>query len=255
MADIELPSVTLCAAASVNVPATVAALRACLDKISFADCLLFSHGGAPVSGTGIRLVPISRLSSSRDYSEFILRGLADHLQTPHCLIVQWDGFVLHADQWDPAFLQFDYIGAPWPQFSDGFDVGNGGFSLRSRRLLDACRDPRFRMEGAEDLAICRTNRDLLETEHGIRFADRLIAEQFSYERTTPSEPTFGFHGVFNMADAIGVDRFWEIYLDLDDRATVFVDYWPIARQLGHGPNPGKRRIQLTVDRIAELFRG
>ena len=37
----------------------------------------------------------------------------------------------------------DYIGAPWPHFRDGHNVGNGGFSLRSRRLLEACRELPF----------------------------------------------------------------------------------------------------------------
>jgi hypothetical protein len=251
MARRDLPSVTLCAAASVNVAATVSALRASMEGVAFADCLLFTDADVPVAGTGIRLVPIPRLNSSRDYSDFIVRELGEHIRTSHCLIVQWDGFVIHPERWDPAFLEFDYIGAPWPQFEDGRDVGNGGFSLRSRRLLQACKDPRFILEGPEDVAICRLNRSLLEEQHDIRFADRAIAERFSYERRTPEGPTFGFHGVFNLIDAIGVHCFWDLYRSLDDRKTAFFDYWSILRQLGSAT----RRAKFTADRLAALFGG
>lgn len=221
---------TLCAASSVNIDATVEALRASADQIDFAECLLFTDADVSLPD-GIRNIPARRFNSGRDYSHFLLEGLVDHVRTPHCLIVQWDGFVLDAGRWNPAFLDYDYIGAPWPQFHDGHDVGNGGFSLRSARLLQACRDVRFKVVHPEDVAICRTNRLLLENEHGIRFADRQVAERFAFERTTPRTRPFGFHGVFNMISMLGVERFREIYGILDDRQTVFRDYALLMRQL------------------------
>lgn len=251
MARLDLPSVSLCAAASVNVAATVSALRASMEGLAFADCVLFTDADVSVAGTGVRIAPIQRLSSSRDYSDFMVRDLAMHIGTSHCLIVQWDGFVINPERWDPAFLEFDYIGAPWPQFEDGRDVGNGGFSLRSRRLLQACQDPRFVMDGPEDVAICRLNRAMLEEQHGIRFADRAMAERFSYERSMPMQPTFGFHGVFNLIDTIGAHRFWDLYLSLDDRKTAFLDFWPILRQLGSA----QRQAKFTADRLSALLGG
>ena len=53
------------------------------------------------------------------------------------LLIQWDGYVVNPEAWDPAFLGCDYLGAKWYWHDDGMRVGNGGFSLRSRRLLDA----------------------------------------------------------------------------------------------------------------------
>jgi hypothetical protein len=253
MGRLELPTVTLCAASSVNVPATLAALRSCLDQADFAECMLFTDAAELAADPAIRLVPIARLNSSQDYSRFILRELVDHIRTDYCLIVQWDGFIIDAGQWRAGFLEFDYIGAPWPQFSDGHDVGNGGFSLRSRKLLKACRDPSFREEHPEDIAVCRTNRDLLESRHGIRFADRSTAGHFSVERAAPASPTFGFHGIFNMSNALGGDRFWQIYSTLDDRRTAFTDYGLLMRQLGRGRDPTARRARLTWDRVANFF--
>lgn len=251
---IDLPTVTLCAAASVNVDATIEALSTCLKQIEFGECLLFTDRVVRPLHPAIRVVPISALKSTKDYSDFLLYRLGDHLRTEHCLIVQWDGFVLDANLWDPTFLQFDYIGAPWPQFQDGHSVGNGGFSLRSRKLLTACRDPRFSGGHPEDVAICRTNRNFLEREFGISFADRGTASRFSFERTDRIEPTFGFHGVFNLIKTSGADRFWQIYGSLDDKHTAFVDYPLLMCQLGTGKDAFKRRLRLTLDRLGDLRR-
>jgi len=248
-----LPEVTVCAATSVNVSATIAALRRCTDQADFADCILLTDVAVD-PGPGIRAIPIERLSSGRDYSRFMLRRLIDFIGTAHCLVVQWDGFVLDATQWDQAFLDFDYIGAPWPQFDDDRDVGNGGFSLRSRKLLEACCDPAFQLAHPEDVAICRTNRKLLEEEHGMRFADRRTAERFSFEREQPNEPTFGFHGVFNMISALGPDAFWEVYRTLDDKSTALLDYRGLMSQLRSGRASTSRRYELTKDRIGAMLR-
>jgi len=61
-----------------------------------------------------------------------------------CLLVQPDGFVINPDKWDNQFFEYDYIGAPWEQVPHSYldpwgkphRVGNGGFSFRSKKLLD-----------------------------------------------------------------------------------------------------------------------
>jgi hypothetical protein len=249
---LHLPRITLCAATSVNIEATLAAVEACTDRIAFGDVALFTDANPQRLPANTRIVPITRLCSSADYSRFLLNELAEHLQTDHCLIVQWDGFVVNEDAWDPAFLDFDYIGASWPQFDDGHDVGNGGFSLRSRRLLEACRSQEFVHSHPEDVAICRTNRTFLEQRYGIRFADRATADRFSFERSAPSAPTFGFHGVFNMASVVGEEKFWAVYRTLDDRNTVATDLPLILRQI-RGRNRFTRRVRLISDRVQDLL--
>ena len=47
--------------------------------------------------------------------------------------------MLDGAAWRPEFLDYDYIGAVWPHVLDKYNVGNGGFSLRSKALLEACR--------------------------------------------------------------------------------------------------------------------
>jgi hypothetical protein len=79
------------------------------------------------------------------------------------LVAQWDGFVWQHRMWDPAFLDYDYIGAPWPahltrgEQHRNHRVGNGGFSLRSRKLQQfLAEDPRVEVTDNEDVVICRS---------------------------------------------------------------------------------------------------
>jgi len=214
---LKLPDVTLCAVSSVALPQTVRALTLSREQADFAETFLFTddEGSVPAS-IDVRAIPC--LQSIADYTAFMLTDLGRHIHTSHVLIVQWDGYVLDYRGWTPAFLDYDYVGAPWPQFSDGHEVGNGGFSLRSRRLLEACaeisdgRTP----DKAEDVLICRDYRPLLESDYGLRFAPRSLAERFSFERTARRGDEFGFHGIFNMPEVMGDDAFRAFYTGLPD---------------------------------------
>ena len=153
---IMLPQVTLIAATSVALEATLSALRKSMQHLSFAKVILFSDHmpeGSDISG--INWQQIGPLKSSQDYSRFMLRQLHGYIDTSHVLCVQWDGYVLDPNGWCNSFLEHDYIGAPWPQFDDAYTVGNGGFSLRSRRLLQACTKLNAETEQGEDVTICR----------------------------------------------------------------------------------------------------
>ena len=250
-----LPDVTLCAATCVNVPATIEAMERCLAVARFGRVLLFTDDKSDRPTAGVERIAIRPLTSSRDYSRFVLQDMVDWVETSHCLIVQWDGFILNAESWSADFLDCDYIGAPWPQFRDGHDVGNGGFSLRSRRLMEACRDPRFIDTGqAEDVVIGRANRSWLEQELDLRFADRALASRFSFERDRTVAAPFGFHGVFNLPEAIGADEFWHLYRGLDDTGTVWIDFAPLLRTILRGPDGLRRAALFILDRLSRSFR-
>lgn len=227
---LHMPDVTLCAVSCVNIEATFKAMEASMRNIRFGACKLLTDVPVVSSNPAIEIVSIAPLRSSQDYSAFVLQQLPDHVSTSHCLIVQWDGHVLDARRWRPEFLEYDYIGAPWPQFGDGHDVGNGGFSLRSRRLMEACRAPGFHTMHPEDVAICRRNRSWLEAR-GMRFAGSDLAGRFATERSGNLNLSFGYHGVFNMPKAVGQADFWKIYLSLDDRKTVYHDFAIIVRDI------------------------
>ena len=247
-----LPQVTLCAATSVNVKATIYALEASLAQIDFAACKLFTDAPVTPSHPDISIVPIGRLGSSAAYSSFLLSQMVDHVETSHCLVTQWDGHVIDAGRWRPEFLDHDYIGARWPQFDDDHDVGNGGFSLRSRRLMKACCNPQFKAVHPEDIAIGRTNRIWLEGR-GMRFAPRELANLFATERTGDLQTSLGYHGVWNMPRAIGVEAFWRVYSELDDRSTVSHDFSSILNDVRHGPGGRLRMARMIADHMKYRF--
>ncbi len=174
--------------------------------VDFADCVLFTDPAFDVvPPLGLRIVPMD-IRSVEAYSQFMLRGLSPHVQTSHLLVVQWDGFVLDAAAWEESFLDWDYIGAPLRDEPPSRMVGNGGFSLRSRRLLTALQDPSLIARHPEDNCICHDHRKRLESEYGIRFAPPEVAARFSFERLAPTGTTFGFHGLFNFERVMAPDE-------------------------------------------------
>lgn len=247
-----LPQVTLCAATSVNVTATVRALEVSLAQVDFAACKLFTDVSVMPPHAGISVVSIPRLGSSAAYSDFMLSQLVDHVDTSHCLVVQWDGHVLDAARWRTEFLDYDYIGASWPQFAEGRNVGNGGFSLRSRKLMKLCRNREFQAFHPEDIAIGRANRTWLENR-GMRFAPRALADLFAAERSGDLTASFGYHGVWNMPRAIGTEAFWQVYRGLDDRGTVRHDFASILKDVSHGPRAVLRMARMMVDHMNDMI--
>lgn len=213
---LELPDVTLLCVDTRTPALGIAAMQHCQRQVRFADALLFTDPARlPMAPPGIRLVPL-QIDSVQAYSDFMLRGLLPHVATSHVLVVQWDSFVLDAAQWDPDFLAHDYIGAPWRNEPPERAVGNGGFSLRSRRLLLALQDLTLVMRHPEDLCICHDHRARLEREHGIRFAPLALAQRFAYERLLPTGPTFGFHGLFNLHRVMAPEALHALVQSLPD---------------------------------------
>lgn len=249
-----LPQVTVCAVSSVNLSATIRSLEACLAQIEFAEAILFTSADVQSHDPHIKVERIERLTSSAAYSNFVLTKIADYVTTSHCLLVQWDGHVIDASRWRPEFLEYDYVGASWPQFDDDHDVGNGGFSLRSKQLMEACRDPDFVSHHPEDLAIGRTNRAWLEAR-GLRFAPRNVADLFAAERAGDPATSFGYHGVFLMPPVLGTEVFWQIYRALDDRSSLRPDFANILGSLKNGRSPTLRSLYMIVTWIVDSLRG
>lgn len=243
----ELHDVTLVAATSVAMSATIEALEASMRQARFAEVLLLSDR-APPAGTdrAISWREIDPIASRGDYSRFMLRDLSEQIGTNYALCVQWDGFVLDGGRWDPKFLHYDYIGAVWPQFHDGHAVGNGGFSLRSRRLLDACRTLPDNRVDAEDIVICRLCRPRLE-QMGITFAPENVAKNFAYERTVPEGGEFGFHGAFNLVRLLPAANSLRLFKSLESGMLARKERLEILRWASaHG------RIRLALEMLRRL---
>lgn len=211
-----LRDVTLCAVTGRLVPPTLAAMERARGCVTFGDMLFVTDQPGQLDAPhGMRVVTVPDLQSRESYSLVLQRALTPHVRTDFVMIVQWDGYPVRPANWTDRFLDHDYIGAPWPQFAPPRAVGNGGFSFRSRRLLEACLDPRFVPEHPEDINICHRNRDLLEGTFGLRFAPAELAARFSYERSGVAAETFGFHGLFNMPAELGMSAFLALFRTLD----------------------------------------
>lgn len=212
-------SVTLVCVAGVQIQKALSALLISAYRLGFGKIIFVTPRIKPLKlGKFSVERPInSRLDSLEEYNRYILYKLSHHISTAHCLLIQADGYVLKGKLWRDEFLQYDYIGAPWPieenRYIDPFGnhqrVGNGGFSLRSKKLLLVPQHisiPWEVNEGSfyrhfnqksysEDGNICVHNRHLFE-KAGCKFAPLGIAMAFSRELDSQDlkfGPTFGFH--------------------------------------------------------------
>jgi len=178
-----------------NYGKAISALQKCKEKVSPSRTLFLTD--IEIEVDGVEAVIIPSIKSKEEYSHFCIKELSKYVDTTHCLLVQWDGYILDETSWKEEFLEYDYIGSPW-LYSDGRNVGNGGFSLRSKILLDILANDDFVSAlHPEDDTICRTYRPYLEETYGIKFAPQNLAESFAYELREPNQKTFGFHGNFH----------------------------------------------------------
>ena len=149
----------------------------------------------------INVIEIEPITTIQAYSRFMVKELVNYVTTSFVLCTQWDAFVLNHKAWEEEFLSYDYIGAPW-WFNDKSNVGNGGFSLRSKNFLKASSELNIRNFHPEDLVVCRTYRNLM-AKSGIKFAPDETASRFSIEGNARYgnkwNGQFGFHD-FEMTD-------------------------------------------------------
>lgn len=191
---IKLPNVTMVIVDTMSYGKAIEAIRKSLEHIEPAKTLFFTD--VELEGS-FEVVKIPTIKSKDEYSTFIIKQLSAYVETDYILIIQADGYVLDGSMWTDEFLEYDYIGAPW-LYTDGYNVGNGGFSLRSKKLMDVVRnDNSIKHIFPEDQAICRLYGDYLQKDFGMKFAPEHIAKRFAYELQQPMEPTFGFHGAFH----------------------------------------------------------
>ena len=196
---IELDNVTLVCIDTKNRIPSLSIMKKMARLIKFKKCLYFTNNIDKQDDIEIIEIPdIKGIRGPNSYSHFCVKELGKYITTDFCLVVQHDGFILNPEMWTDEFLKYDYIGAAWP---DGYyvnRVGNGGFSLRSKKFLDACIDI-FKDEDImdnEDLLICVLRyEDFIK--RGIKYAPVNLAVKFSIEDLIPeitSMHTFGFHG-------------------------------------------------------------
>lgn len=185
----------------------------CISVFKFDEVIVLSKlnnvNFSKFTNIGCKVVKDDLDSSYESYNFFMVNRLADHIKTDYVLTAQNDGFIINPSAWSSDNFNYDYIGAPWynPVGEDNLRVGNGGFSLRSRKLLKACKkisqdlDPKS--TGNEDMFICRHAKGVLENVYGIKFAPVKLAAKFSVEWGVCPEQTHIVQDDFNTFDTFG----------------------------------------------------
>lgn len=192
--ELDLPNVTLIGIDCVSIQRLIHAANISSKHIRFGAIKLLTSQKV----NDERIISIPDIRSKDEYSLFMLKDLHKYVDTEFALVIQHDGYLINYKAWDNDFLNYDYIGATW-WFKDGMNVGNGGFSLRSKRLLEVTSDDStFITTGPEDELIGRKFRKYLEKQYDIKFAWEDMANRFSIEAHNSADKKYsgqlGFHG-------------------------------------------------------------
>lgn len=126
---IKLSNVTLICVDCVNPELALKVLNHCTKEIEFAEVKLLTHLDIESEYT----VKIKQLTSLVMYSVWCLTELYKYIDTTHFLMVQRDGFILNPKNFKMEWLELDYVAPLFVQFDS---VGSGGFSFRSKRIME-----------------------------------------------------------------------------------------------------------------------
>lgn len=209
---LHLPDVTLFGIDSHDKEGILKAAKESNREVAFGSVNIITDDLFTPNGT--------REQRREDYSRFCIQNLHKHFHTSHVLIIHADGYIVNPLAWRNEWLQYDYIGAPWWFHKDEYNVGNGGFSLRSHKLCKYLSEANLEHMHPEDHHICRTYRAALE-EAGFKFAPEEVARQFSVEGEKYAG-SFGFHGT--QVDFTGADIARLPYRP-DDSAEIALKAW------------------------------
>ena len=209
---LKLPNISLLAIAhKKDVDQTQISMKISSENIDFGAIKLLTSAQPKIKYPDIEYVPIKPMNLE-EFNKTMIEDLHKHFETTHCLFVQADSFVVNYKLWKDEFLKYDYIGAPWSDelvINENLvlnvkknPVGNGGFSLRSRKLLRTTAkidydSLKFPLK-SEDVVVCHYLYDKM-IEEGIKFSPPKLASQFSIENVNNLygqnlDSVFGFHG-------------------------------------------------------------
>lgn len=147
-----------------------------------------------------------------EWNRAVVFNLGDHIDTEFALLVHPDGGIANPDAWDNKWLEYDFIGSPFPYPQDDFSyrdvngtiqrVGNS-VALRSKKLLDLPKKLNMEWKSFhgffnEDGYISVNMRHVFE-EHGCKFAPFEEAVKFGCERLLAEHQTepFVYHKTEN----------------------------------------------------------
>lgn len=159
----------------------------------------------------VKLIFDNDIKSIDDWNYKMIYELHNYVQTEFAMVIHADGYVIKPSAWREEFLDYDFIGAPWPLPKDNYSyktpegelirVGNS-VSIRSKRIMELPSKLGLEWKSYygntnEDGFLCVHNRKILQ-EHGCKFAPLDVAKYFSKEHIIPENQgidTFAFHSL------------------------------------------------------------
>ena len=201
---VNLDKVTLYAVDCKYYEKTILAINESLKQASFKEVIFLSDKEPINLNDKIKFIKIRNINGLDDYSKFIIEELPQYINTEFCMSVHYDGWIIDSKNWKDEFLDYDYIGGPWSKEchflppGEKFRVGNGGVSIRSKKLMNEIKKIAPSVGYHEDTLIAHTFRAHLENA-GITFAPLNLAKYFSYEMECTDldikfNEVFAFHG-------------------------------------------------------------
>lgn len=193
---LSLPNITLICLTGKDFPAHDEAIKKSTEEINFGD---------------VKVIYDYKIKNINDWNKKIIYDLWKYVDTDFAILIHPDGYIIHPELWNPDWLNYDYIGAPWPLPKDSYSyrdvdgdivrVGNS-VSLRSKKILELPTQLELEWRSYygntnEDGFLCCHNRHFLE-EAGCVFAPLEVAKHFSKEHEIPENKglqTFAFHSL------------------------------------------------------------
>lgn len=193
---LNLPNVTLICMTNAKLVEHQRALDISSEKIKF---------GA------VKLIHRPDIDTINKWNKAMVYELGSYVETEFAIVIHHDGYIINPELWNPDWLNYDYIGSPFPLPTDDFSyrdingviqrVGNS-VGLRSKKLMDL--PSKIGMEWKsfhgfynEDGFISVNMRHVFE-EHGCKFAPLDVAVHFGREHDIPENiglKTFLFHSL------------------------------------------------------------
>jgi len=195
---LKLPNVTLIALTSVKIEQHIKALEYSCKGIEFGSVKLASPEKPENLPDLITWEKTERTSNINEWNYAAIYNLGKHIDTEFCILIHDDGYIVNPEMWKDEFLDYDYIGAPWPLPNDNFSYrdingelircGNS-VSLRSKKLIDLPVELNLEWKPFhgfynEDGFIAVNYRHIYK-EHGMKYADIDVAKYFSHETMVP----------------------------------------------------------------------
>ena len=200
---LDLPNVTLLFVETRAHGITKRVIDDCIAKCNFGEILLYTDKPDLIRfdpNRRARTILVPDFPNKIEAGRFYYQHAVAEITTDFALMMEWDAGIYDTKRWKPEFLNYDYIGAPWLVRSEEVgnkDVGNGGFTLMSKRLGTFLHENATKYPVVTDWDLCRNQRQALEAAGGFKWPDRNLAAQFSWELGPRDPENFGFHGAFN----------------------------------------------------------